>query len=109
MTGQALAVSDPSGETVRTLLKDFYDARTGFRKWRVKCGFQGCEWRMFEVGRVPAYGLKKIEWLFWHAGCFLYRIYIYTVSRWISSKLEESTQEMRALSSYRQHSQFCTL
>ena len=25
---QALAVSDPSGETVRTLLKDFYDART---------------------------------------------------------------------------------
>ena len=40
-TCQALAVSDPSGETVRTLLKDFYDARTGFRKCWVYRGFQG--------------------------------------------------------------------
>ena len=24
------------------------------------------------VSRGSAYGLKKIEWLFWHAGCLLY-------------------------------------
>ena len=67
--------------------------------------FRGVSGGCLKLGVSQHIGCKRLSVFFGRQDVSC----VYTVSRWISSKLEESTQEMRALSSYRQHSQFCTL